>query len=122
MKTQNISKQKGILRSLIVYLGGAWVLIEALNFLIDKYYWNSVVLDVLILVIIFGLPALVIFLLNDGKFTRRAIILHSVNVLLMLSVVIFSIARPGRLDSRQIRLFKFQANQIKMAQNIRALA
>jgi TolB-like protein/Tfp pilus assembly protein PilF len=122
MKTQNISKQKGILRSLIVYLGGAWVLIEALNFLIDKYYWNSVVLDVLILVIIFGLPALVIFLLNDGKFTWRAIILHSVNVLLMLSVVIFSIARPGRLDSRQIRLIKFQANQIKMAQNIRALA
>ena len=122
MKGESTTKQKGIVRSLFVYLGGAWVVIEALNFLIDKYYWNSVVLDVLILMIIFGLPALVIFLLFDGKFTRKAIIMHSVNIAIMFSVVFFSIARPGRLDPRQIRLINFQSNQAKMAQNIRALA
>ena len=31
------NRKKNIGRSLVVYLGSAWVFIEALNFLIDKY-------------------------------------------------------------------------------------
>lgn len=30
---------------LVVYLGGAWVFIEAFNFLIDKYGWDTAALD-----------------------------------------------------------------------------
>jgi TolB-like protein len=40
----------------------------------------------------------------------------------MFSVVFFSIAKPGRLDPQQTRLINCQANQTKMAKNIRALA
>lgn len=115
-------KQKDILKHLFVYLGSAWVVIEALNFLIDKYYWNSGVLDILILVIIFGLPALVIFLWFDRKFSKNAIILHSVNLALMFSVIGFSLARPGSLDPNQIRVFRFKDDQKRLAHKVRALA
>lgn len=115
-------KQKDILKHLFVYLGSAWVVIEALNFLIDKYYWNSRLLDILILLIIFGLPALVIYLWFDRKFSRGAIILHAVNLVVMVTVITFSLARPGSIDTRQIRIFRFQENQRKLAESIRALA
>jgi len=119
--TRNL-RQKDILKHLFVYLGSAWVVIEALNFLIDKYYWNSGVLDILILVIIFGLPAMVIFLWFDRRFTRKAFILHSVNLAIMVSVIGISLARPGSLDPNQIRLFKFKEDQRKLAEKVRALA
>ena len=31
------SDKRNIIKTLLVYLGGAWVFIEAINFLIDKY-------------------------------------------------------------------------------------
>ena len=58
MKDQKSTRLKNIGRMLVVYLGGAWVFIEAFNFLIDKYGWDTAVLDVIILTIIFGLPAI----------------------------------------------------------------
>lgn len=53
--------RSNILKTLLVYLGGAWVFIEAINFLIDKYDWNTSIVDILILLVIFGLPALLIY-------------------------------------------------------------
>ena len=121
-KTSRFTKQKDILKHLFVYLGSAWVVIEALNFLIDKYYWNSRVLDILILIIIFGLPSMVIYLWFDRKFTRNAVILHSVNLAIMFSVIGLTLAKPGSLDPRQIRLLKFKEDQKKLAEKVRALA
>ena len=34
-------KERKVGRTLAVYLGSAWVFIEAFNFLIDKYNWNA---------------------------------------------------------------------------------
>ena len=109
-------------KTLFVYLGSAWVLIEALSFLIDKYYLNSGVLDILILLIIFGLPALIIFLWFDKKFTRRAIVLQSVNIAIALSVITFSTIHPNKVNPSQIRLIKFQKEQKKIASSVRSLA
>jgi len=114
--------QKNIGRSLFVYLGSAWVFIEALNFLIDKYYWNSGVLDILILLIIFGLPAMFIYLWFDREFTKKAIVLQSVNIVISLAVISFSIINPNRINPSQIRLIKFQNEQKKLAGSVRSLA
>ena len=115
-------EQKNIGRILFVYLGGAWVFIEALNFLVDKYYWNSRVLDILILLIIFGLPATVIFQWFNRKFTRKAIVFQSLNLVIALSVISFSLIHPNRVNPRQIRLIKFKNEQKKLAESVRALA
>jgi len=115
-------EQKNIGRILFVYLGSAWVFIEALNFLVDKYYWNSRVLDILILLIIFGLPATVIFQWFNRKFTRKAIVFQSLNLVIALSVISFSLIHPNRVNPRQIRLIKFKNEQKKLAESVRALA
>ncbi len=111
MKQTEAGNDRNIGGKLLVYLGSAWVIIEVLNFLVDKYYWNSRVLDILILLIIFGLPALVIHLYFDRKFPRKAIILHSINILLTIDAISFSLIKPNTLNPSQIRLIKFQNEQ-----------
>ncbi len=113
---------KNIGKILFVYLGSAWVFIEALNFLIDKYYWNSRVLDILILLIIFGLPATVIFQWFNKKFSRKAIVFQSLNLAIALSVITISLINPSRVNPSQIRLIKFKNEQQKLAESVRSLA
>ena len=48
-------------KALIVYLGSAWVLLEALSFLMEKYDLSEGYQDLLILILIFGLPVTLIF-------------------------------------------------------------
>jgi len=75
----NHTTQRKIGRTLVVYLGSAWVFIEAFNFLIDKYNWDTEVLDIIILLVIFGLPASVIYAWFHQRFTRQAILLQVIN-------------------------------------------
>ena len=107
---------------LVVYLGGAWVFIEAVNFLIDKYGWDTAALDVIILIIIFGLPASIIYAWFNRKFTRGAIILLVINGIIAVSVITINLIRPESMDPTQIQLLKSRDNQKKLAESIRALA
>lgn len=109
-------------RTLAVYLGSAWVFIEAFNFLIDKYNWNAEVLNILILLVIFGLPATVIFVWFGRKFTKRAILLQVINGVLAISVITYSLVKPDSLNPTQLRLLKFRANQKMLAEAIRSIA
>jgi TolB-like protein len=115
-------KDRKVGRTLAVYLGTAWVFIEAFNFLIDKYNWNAEILNVLILLVIFGLPASVIFVWFQQKFTRRAILLQVINGLLAISVISYSLVKPNSLNTSQLRLLKFKSNQKMLAQAIRSIA
>jgi len=113
--------KRNIIKTLLVYLGGAWVFVEAINFLIDKYDWNTGIVDVLILLVIFGLPALLIYLWFQQKFTRRAIILQTINGILALTVIVFTLVNPDQLNPTQLRLLKFKDNQKKLAESIKSL-
>ena len=118
-----VQTNKGnIAKTLIVYLGGAWVIIEALNFLIDKYHWNTTILDVLILLVIFGLPAVLIYTWFNQKFTRKAIILQVINGVIALTVIGFTMVNPGKLNPTQLRLLKFKDNQKQLAESIQSIA
>ena len=107
---------------LVVYLGGAWVFIEAFNFLIDKYGWDTAALDVIILTVIFGLPATIIYFWFDKKFTRGAIILLVINGIIAVSVITINLIRPESMNPTQLQLLKSRDNQKKLAESIRALA
>ena len=114
-------KERKVGRTLAVYLGSAWVFIEAFNFLIDKYNWNAGVLNIIILLVIFGLPAAVIYVWFQQKFTKRAIILQVINGLLVISLISYNLIRPNNLNPTQLRLLKFQNNQKKLAESIRSI-
>lgn len=115
------AKERKVGRTLAVYLGSAWVFIEAFNFLIDKYNWNTEVLNVIILLVIFGLPASVIYVWFQQKFTKRAILLHVINGLLAISLISYNLIKPNSLNPTQLRLLKFQDNQKKLAEAIRSI-
>lgn len=115
-------KERNVGRTLAVYLGSAWVFIEAFNFLIDKFNWNAEALDVIILLVIFGLPASVIYVWFDQVFTKRAIILQLINAIFALSIITFTVVKPDRINPTQLRLIKFQDNQKKLAESIRSIA
>lgn len=113
--------RSNILKTLLVYLGGAWVFIEAINFLIDKYNWNTTIVDILILLVIFGLPALLIYMWFQQKFTRKAIILQVLNAVLALAVIGFTLVNPDQLNPTQLRVLKFKDNQKQLAESIESL-
>ncbi len=113
--------RRNISKTLLVYLGGAWVFVEAITFLIDKYAWNTTIVDVLILLVIFGLPALLIYMWFQQKFTRRAIILQTINGILALTVIVFTLVNPDQLNPTQLRLLRFKDNQKQLAESIQSL-
>ncbi len=115
-------KERKIGQALAIYLGSAWVLIEAINFVVDKYRLNTTILDILILLVIFGLPAILIYAWFQQKFTRKAIILQAINGIIGLSIILFTLVNPGRLNPTQLRLLKFKDNQKKLAQKIGSIA
>jgi len=115
-------KERKVGRTLAVYLGSAWVFIEAFNFLIDEFNWNAGVLNMVILLVIFGLPASVIYVWFKQRFTRSAILLQSLNVLLAISVISYTLVKPDRLNPTQLRVLNFKADQKKLAEAIRSIA
>ena len=121
MKQPEPINKGNIAKTLIDYLGGAWVIIEAINFLIDKYDLSSTILEVLILLVIFGLPAILIYTWFRQKFTRKAIILQSINGIIALTVIVFTLVNPGKLDPTQLRLLKFKDNQKQLAESIQSI-
>lgn len=121
MEQHEQADRSSILKTLLVYLGGAWVFIEAINFLIDKYDWNTTIVDILILLVIFGLPALLIFMWFQQKFTRKAIVLQVLNAIVALAVIGFTLVNPDQLNPTQLRLLKFKDNQKQLAESIESL-
>ncbi len=114
-------KKRKIGQTLAVYLGSAWLFIEIFNFLIDKYYWDTEVLDIIILLVIFGLPASTIYVWFQQKFTKRAILLQVINGLLAISLISFTLIKPDSINPTQLRLLKFKDNQKKLAESIRSI-
>ena len=103
-------KERKIGQALAIYLGSAWVFIEAINFVVDKYRLNTTLLDILILLVIFGFPAILIYAWFQQKFTRKAIILQAISGIIGLSIIVFTLVNPGRLNPTQLRLLKFKEN------------
>ncbi len=114
-------KDRNVGKTLLVYLGSAWVFIEAFNFIIDKYNWNTEVLNVIILLVIFGLPASVIYVWFGQKFTKRAIVLQVINGILAITVISITLIKPDSLNPTELRLLKFKNNQQKLAEAVRSI-
>lgn len=122
MEHLNSNKKKRTSRTIVVYLGSAWVVIEAINFLIDKYKLNSGIIDIIIWAIVFGLPAAIIYSWFNQKFTKRSIILQLLNALVAILVLSYNIANPHRFNPTELRLLRFKDNQKKLTSTIESIA
>lgn len=114
-------KERKIGQTLIVYLGSAWVFIEIFNFLVDKYNWDTEVLDIIILIVIFGFPASIIYAWFHQKFTKRAILLQVLNGLIAISLISYNLINPNTINPTQLRILKFKDNQKKLAEAVRSV-
>ncbi len=65
-------KDKKIGPALAVYLGSAWGLREGFKFIVEKYNWTIWMSDSLTILVIFGLPALLIYLWYNEEFTKKS--------------------------------------------------
>ena len=119
---QSSQSNKSIGKTALVYLGSAWVFIESFNFIINHYGLDAQYLDIIILLVIFGLPAAIIYAWSGHKFTRQAILLHSINLLLAIAVIGYDLIRPDSINTNNLRLLRFQTNQKKLAKSIRSVA
>lgn len=118
---QNSPKSKRIWRTIVVYLGGAWVIIEALNFVVDKYHLSSAVIDLIIILVIAGLPITIINFLNDRKLTPVSISLHLMILTLAAILIGFNYNNPNLISAAKMRLFRFQDDQKALAESIRSM-
>ena len=122
MNDSSREKMRNLGKTIFVYIGSAWVFIEVLNFLINKYYWDTKILDILILLVIFGLPSAIIYEWTDKKFTKKTIMLHSLNGVIALAVIGYNFISPDTLNPSRLRLIKYKSNKQKLAESIRSIA
>lgn len=80
-------KQKHIVRTAIVYLGGAWLLLEATGFFVDNYALSRHVIDVVLLLLLLGFPAALIISWHHGEKGRQNIARSEASLLLTLVVL-----------------------------------
>jgi TolB-like protein/Tfp pilus assembly protein PilF len=114
-------KERKIGEALAVYLGIAWVLREALIFLVEKYGWAMKISDTITILVIFGLPALLIYLWFNEKFTERAVLYQFINIIIAFSLIGYDFVNPGELKSVPSRLIDSMSSKKQLAESIRSL-
>ena len=98
-------KERKIPQTMVFYLGGGWVLIEALNFFIEKYGWTAKIFDVFIILVIFGLPATLLYAWFHGKsgtskVQKKELIFHGVNLAIAISFIVNILFNPYNIGAK----------------------
>lgn len=88
-------KERKVFRTLLIYLGGAWVVIQVIALFIDRYNLTGFIFDVLMILIIAGIPGSVIIAWFHGesgtqKVTKLEVILHSILLTLAIVACVFA--------------------------------
>lgn len=80
-------KDKHLVRTAIVYAGGAWLLLEATGFFVDTYALSRSILDVVVLLALLGFPAALIISWFHGEKGRQDVARVEAALLLTLAVL-----------------------------------
>ena len=95
-------KDRMIFRTLLIYLGGAWVVVQVISLLIDRYHLPGYIFDLLMVFVIAGIPGSMVIAYFHGqsgtqKVTRLEVTFHSIIVLLaIVASIIFVDFSDGR--------------------------
>src|SRR5690348_11354562 len=98
-------RQRKIGQTVVVYLGSAWVILEAFGFFGQRYGWDQRLFDAFLVLLLFGLPAAVLIRWfqesSSSVARRRQVYLLSVNVILAATFVMLT-WRHGAATSTKI--------------------
>src|ERR1043165_4268966 len=87
-------RQKKIGQTVVVYLGSAWVILEAFGFFAQRYGWDQRLFDAFLILLLFGLPAVALFRWFQDATTpsarRKNLYLNVVNFALAIFFVGFT--------------------------------
>lgn len=87
----SLLKQRKIGQTAVVYLGSAWVILEAFGFFAQRYGWDQRLFDAFLVLLLFGLPATILvrwYQDSDSPSARRKqLYLHSINCILAIVLV-----------------------------------
>ncbi|MGJ3235841.1 hypothetical protein [Marivirga sp.] len=122
MKNSSKKNANSIGKSIIVYIGSAWLFLEVTNFIVDRFALDSALVDTLLWLVIFGLPAFIIYTVFSNPSSKKAIILQSINAILAIVVIGYHLVDPSRLDPSKLRLIRFKNEQAAVASSIRSIA
>ncbi|MEQ9403595.1 MAG: hypothetical protein RIM99_08425 [Cyclobacteriaceae bacterium] len=109
--TTPASKSKRIGSRIFFYLGSAWVVVEAFSFLIERYSLDPFLLELLIILVLFGLPGTFIHTSFTGRFNKKAIGLHVLNGIVALSVLFYFMSNPLVFNPGKLRVLKLGDNK-----------
>lgn len=79
--------EKHLVRTAIVYIGGAWLLLEATGFFVDNYALSRNFIDVVVLLVVLGFPAALIISWFHGEKGRQEMARGEAALLLTLAVL-----------------------------------
>lgn len=99
---QKLAKRK-IFRTMVIYLGSSWVIIEASDRFIERYQWPTFIGDSILTFLIFGLLSALIYMWKHGgvrviKLNAGEVIFHSLNLGIAGMVIFFLIKEGDRSD------------------------
>ncbi len=80
-------KDKHLVRTAVVYAGGAWLLLEATGFFVDTYALSRSILDVVVLLALLGFPAALVISWFHGEKGRQDVARVEAALLLTLAVL-----------------------------------
>ncbi len=79
--------EKHLVRTAAVYLGGAWLLLEATGFFVDNYDLSRRLIDVVVLLLVLGFPAALIISWFHGEKGHQNVARSEASLLLTLVVL-----------------------------------
>jgi len=115
-------KVKHIGRSMVVYMGGAWVCVESISFAITKYNLDQELIDIVIILVLFGLPSVLAYNLFTRHLSWKHILVQSVIVILAISSVVHYIFNPLFFDPGKLRLVKLSSEKKQIAESLSSIA
>lgn len=80
-------KEKHLFRTAVVYVGGAWLALEATGFFVDTYGLSRHIIDVVVLLIVIGFPAAMVISWFHGEKGRQDVARGEAALLLVLAVL-----------------------------------
>lgn len=93
-------------KNLAIYLGSAWVIMEASNFFIERYGLDPMLLDVLIILLVFGIFISLVFNFFKGRWNKKAIAFQTAIIILSVISVQYFLTHPLNLNPRALRIIK----------------
>ncbi|WP_462251912.1 tetratricopeptide repeat protein [Ekhidna sp.] len=107
---------KTIWKNLAIYLGSAWVIMEALNFFIERYHLEPMLLDIVIILLFFGILTTVIYSSFSGRWNRVAIAAQILNSVFALLVVGYFLMNPLNLNPRSLHFASININKSSLSE------